>query len=61
MLLFKDDAVLFAHTESNFQSLIKDVQRYCNKWGLTINVNKSKVMVFEREKKQTCDIRLGNS
>ena len=39
ILLFAD-AVLFAHTPTALQSLLNDLQTYCQTWGLKINTNK---------------------
>ena len=47
ILLFADDTVLFAHTPTALQSLLNDLQNFCQYWGLKINTNKTKVMIFE--------------
>ena len=46
ILLFADDAVLFAHTPTAIQSLLNDLQNYCQTWGLKMNTNKTKIMIF---------------
>lgn len=48
ILLFADDAVIFAETPNALQSMLTDLERYCNTWGLKINTNKTKIMIFER-------------
>ena len=47
MLLFADDAVLFAYKPETLQAMINDVNAYCEKWLLKINTAKTKVMIFE--------------
>ena len=48
ILLYADDAVIFAKSAESLQSMLNDIQEYCNTWHLTINTNKTKIMVFER-------------
>ena len=47
LLLFADDAVLFAENPLSLQLLLNDVEKYCKAWRLKINTNKTKVKVFE--------------
>ena len=61
ILLFADDAVLFAHTPEALQSLLNDLSTYCNTWGLKINTNKTKIMIFERGRHTKFDFSLNNS
>ena len=48
MLLYADDAVIFAQSAESLQNMLNDIQDYCNTWHLTINTNKTKIMVFEK-------------
>ena len=48
MLLYADDAVIFAQSAESLQNMLSDIQDYCNTWHLTINTNKTKIMVFEK-------------
>ena len=48
ILLFADEAVIFAKTPNALQSMINDMEHYCKLWDLKVNVNKSKIMIFER-------------
>ena len=47
-LLFADDLTLFSNTVIGLQRSIDRLHAYCNKWGLTVNTDKTKVMVFRR-------------
>ena len=46
VLLYADDTVLFAESEEELKTLLNDFCKYCNDWKLTINPEKSKIMVF---------------
>lgn len=45
-LLYADDIVILAEESKTLQQMIKNLEHYCEKWHLTINMNKSKIMVF---------------
>ena len=53
--LYADDAVLFAESEENLQSMVSEFNRVCERRKLEVNAGKSKVMVFERKKFDTVD------
>ena len=48
LLLFVDDSVLIADTTTGLQQLLKEFEKYCDKWNLKINVQKTKIVVFLR-------------
>ena len=48
VLLYADDIVIFANTQKQLQNSLDLLLEYCNKWKLTINVSKTKVMVFRK-------------
>ena len=50
LILFADDIVLFTTDPVSLQKQIDAVQRYSLKWGLKINVAKTKVCIFEKRK-----------
>ena len=47
-LLFADDLTLFSNTVIGLQRLIDRLSDYCNQWKLTVNIDKTKIMVFRR-------------
>ena len=47
ILLFADDTVLILYTPHGLQNLIDQLQAYCTKWGITVNTDKTVVMVFK--------------
>ena len=52
LLLFADDAVpdavLISDSREGLQNSLSQQESYCKKWKLTVNVNKTKVMIFQR-------------
>ena len=46
VLLFADDAVLFSSTKEGLQTTLNVFNNYCITWKLTVNTNKTKVMIF---------------
>ena len=51
-LLWADDLVLFALSKKSLQTLIDRVYEYCQEWGLTVNLSKTAVMVFNKSGRQ---------
>ena len=47
IILFADDQVVFAKSAHALQLLLNDIENYCTTWGIKINTNKTKVMIFE--------------
>ena len=47
--MYADDLVLISRTKECLQRQIDTLQDYCTKWKLTINVKKTKTMIFNRE------------
>ena len=47
-LLYADDFVLLSTSEICLQSNIDRVNAFCKLWGLSINISKSKIMVFSK-------------
>ena len=45
-LLYADDIVLLALSEEDLKKQVEGVEKFCKDWGLEVNTNKSKVMVF---------------
>lgn len=50
MLLFADDIALFTTDPNSLQSQLNNIYSYSCRWGLKINVNKTKICVFESRK-----------
>jgi hypothetical protein len=47
-LLYADDIVLLSESAQGLQNLLNKVKIFCDKWNLQVNINKSKVMIFNK-------------
>ena len=61
ILLFTDDAVLFAHTPEALQYLLDDLQYYCTTWKLKVNTNTTTIMIFENGRHMMHDFLINNT
>ena len=48
MLLYADDIVIFGNSANQLQEGLNLLSEYCQKWKLTVNAAKTKVMVFRK-------------
>ena len=48
LFMYADDTVLFSESVSALQSMSDTLFLYTTKWKLTVNINKSKIMVFRK-------------
>ena len=53
MLLYADDQVLIANTPQAMKGLLKNLEIYCKKNFLKINIDKTKCMIFEKGRANT--------
>ena len=51
-LLYADDLVIISTSPKGLQSCIDVLSNYCKKWKLQINKDKSKIMIFEKNKQK---------
>ena len=60
-LLYADDLVILSLSAEGLQKSIDNLFTYCTKWGLTANIEKTKVLVFNPQgRKQNININYGN-
>ena len=52
-LLYADDAVLIASSECELQALVTTLKGGCEYNRLSLNANKTKVLVYERDEERT--------
>ena len=62
-LLHADDIVLFSDTEANLQSLLNTVQKWCSRWRLKINLNKTNIVHFRKQSQNRTEFqfKIGNN
>ena len=46
--MYADDIVLLSNSADGLQQKLYKLQEYCNDWCLSVNVNKTKVIVFNK-------------
>lgn len=46
ILLYADDTVIFSDSENGLQHALNMFSEYCNKWRLTVNTSKTKIIIF---------------
>ena len=51
-LLWADDLVLLALTKKSLQEMIRELESFCIEWGLTVNIKKTAIMIFNRSGRQ---------
>jgi hypothetical protein len=61
ILLYADDTVIFSENEHDMQNALKYFKEYCDKWRLTVNVDKTKIVIFRKGRRRRHTIfNLGN-
>ena len=50
VMLYADDTVVMAESTDDLQRALNATYSYCDRWKLTVNTNKTKVVVFSRGK-----------
>jgi Reverse transcriptase (RNA-dependent DNA polymerase)/Endonuclease-reverse transcriptase len=48
VLLFADDLALMAESRDDLQLMINELTNYVSSWGISINLNKSKIVIFRK-------------
>lgn len=51
LFMYADNIVLFSESVEGLQGLLDELLRYCNKWKLCVNVDKSKIVTFRNSGK----------
>lgn len=47
-LMYADDIVLLSESASGLQKALNGLDNFCSSWGMTINVKKTKVLIFNK-------------
>ena len=48
ILMFADDMIILSTSIEGLQEGLNSLSDYCKKWGLTVNINKTKIVIFRR-------------
>ena len=46
--MFADDMVIFSTSIQGLQEGLNNLADYCKKWGLTVNIGKTKIVIFRK-------------
>ena len=57
ILVFADDIVLMGDSEIKLQTMLTHVERWCRKWRLSVNKDKTKVVHFRNRRKKQTDFK----
>ena len=57
VLLYADDTVLLGDTENNLQNSLNLYQNFCDTWKLSVNAQKSKVIVFSKGRQRNYNFK----
>ncbi|NRB81926.1 MAG: RNA-directed DNA polymerase, partial [Saccharospirillaceae bacterium] len=63
-LLWADDLIILALDEETIQNQLNELNQFCSNWGVEININKTKLMIFNdspRHPPMTHSLHLGNN
>ena len=56
-----DDTAILAESEGDLKNALIKYENYCNAWKLTVNVDKSKIIVFSKGRQTNYDFNLCGS
>ena len=51
LLMYADDMVIFAESAEELQAMLNTLHSYTTKWNLTVNVEKTKIVILGMEGK----------
>ncbi len=60
VLLYADDTILFSETKKGLQQSLDVFKKYCIDWKLEVNVKKTKVMIFNSNRRTQFVFKFGD-
>jgi len=60
-LLYADDLVLLSESAEGLQTCLDELHIYCEKWGLTVNLQKSKALIMNSSKNCHLNLKFGEN
>jgi len=61
LLLYADDLILMSESASGLQKQLDALASFCEQRQLTVNLSKTKVVVFETQQSDVCDFVLSGA
>ena len=62
LLLYADDTIIFSDGIESLQHALNVFEDYCTKWKLTVNISKTKIVIFSSGRKsKTCHFQFQNN
>ena len=55
-IMYADDLCLIAHDANDLQIALNNLEKYCDKNNLTVNITKSKLVIFHKGRLPKCEI-----
>ena len=59
-LMYADDLVIFSKSEKGMKECLKKLQSYCNRWRLSVNIKKTKIMIINKPKSAQYTFKFNN-
>ena len=59
IMLYADDTVIFSNNEHEFQKSLDAFNEYCELWKLTVNYQKTKIIIFNKRYTNNLSFKLG--
>ena len=53
VLLYADDTILLSESEEGLKNILSAFETYCTVWKLSVNFNKTKIVIFSKRKPKT--------
>ena len=61
VLMYADDMLLLSKSSTGLKRSLKVIDTYCRKWKLSINTNKTQIMIFNKRKINDISFELGGN
>ena len=61
LLMYADDIVILSHTQKGLQHSLDNLYSYCRRWNLNVNIQKTKIMIFNCIKTGKYEFTFGNN
>ena len=60
-LMYADDLVIFSEKQEGLFTCLKRLETYCKKWRLSINTQKTKIIIVNKKKNVTYNFQINNN